>query len=48
LKLDRQHLTKSLLESRVVPYGGEVVVFARMLAERREQFDGVGCKNLIG
>src|SRR5947208_10006722 len=31
---------KSLLESRVVASGGEVVVRARLLAERREQLDG--------
>src|SRR5918999_2997257 len=31
---------KSLLESRVVAYGGEVVVSARVLAEPREQLDG--------
>src|SRR5947207_6639962 len=31
---------KSLLESGVVAYGGEVVVSARVLAEPREQLDG--------
>src|SRR5262245_31686151 len=31
---------KGLLESRVVAYGGEVVVPARVLAEPREQLDG--------
>src|SRR5437879_9252979 len=31
---------KSLLEPRVVAYGGEVVVSARVLAESREQLDG--------
>src|SRR4051794_13357603 len=31
---------KRLLESRVVAYGGEVVVSARVLAEPREQLDG--------
>src|SRR5207247_9918850 len=31
---------KSLLEPRVVAYGGEVVVSARVLAEPREQLDG--------
>ena len=33
-------LTKSLLEPRVVAYGGEVVVSGRVLAEPREQLDG--------
>ena len=31
---------KSLLEPRVVAYGGEVVLSARLLAEPREQLDG--------
>src|SRR5206468_5427270 len=31
---------KSLLEPRVVAYGGEVIVSARVLAEPREQLDG--------
>ena len=31
---------KSLLEPRVVAYGGEIVVSARVLAEPREQLDG--------
>src|SRR6476660_3980745 len=31
---------KSLFEPRVVAYGGEVVVSARVLAEAREQLDG--------
>src|SRR6266545_19379 len=34
------HLAKSLLEPRVVAYGSEVVVPARLLAERRVQLDG--------
>src|SRR5688572_24314522 len=31
---------ESLLEPRVVAYGGEVIVFARVVAEPREQLDG--------
>src|SRR5829696_9570004 len=31
---------KSLLEPRVVAYGGEVIISARVLAEPREQLDG--------
>jgi len=35
--LSKERSAKSLLESRVVAYGSEVVVCSRLLAERREQ-----------
>src|ERR1044071_7817689 len=38
--LSRGASAKSLLEPRVVAYGGEVVVSTRVLAEPREQLDG--------
>src|ERR1044071_6946968 len=38
--LSRGASAKSLLEPRVVAYGGEVVVSARVLTEPREQLDG--------
>ena len=37
---DMRASAKGLLEPRVVAYGGEVVVPAFLLAERREQLDG--------
>src|SRR5829696_2220654 len=39
-KVETSRSAKSLLEPRVVAYGGEVVVSARALAEPREQLDG--------
>src|SRR5204863_10090337 len=35
----RARLAKSLLEPRVVSYGGEVLVPSRLVAERREELD---------